>query len=1096
MAAPSRPSPSGSGPSGNRSPGTTAVPGPRPLPLIGNALDVPSGRTIQALMELTRRYGPIMRLHTPGGDRYVVSGLDMVDDLCDDERFTKLVGGGQLILRSRFTSAGLFTADTDDPLWHSAHDILLPAFSTRSMRGYLPQMIDVAQQLMLKWERTNPGDPVDVTADTTRLTLDTIALCGFGYRFNSFYRETNHPFVDAMLGVLAESQARSRMFPALIRARRGAEHRFARDLQLLTGTVGAILDERRRSADPGDDLLARMLTGTDKQGRQLPDHNIVSQCITFLIAGHETTSGLLSFTIAYLIKHPEVVARVQDEVDRVLGTDPGVMPTAEMLGRLTYVRQVLDETLRLWPTAPAFTRQPYADDTVGGYPMARGTAIVALTPMLHRLPEVWGPDADDFDPEHFAPERRDALPPNAFKPFGSGQRACIGRQFAMQEAVLVLAMLVQRFELVDHADYRLQIRESLTLKPEGLTVTLRPRTGRTPGAGAAVLQPGGTGTGGTGTAVAEPQAAGDRHGTGLLVLFGSNLGTAEDIAGRIARDAADRGYAARTAPLDSATRDLPATGAVVIVSASYNGTPPDNAAAFCAWLRDEATPPGAATGVRFTVFGCGNRDWASTYQAVPTLIDERLAALGGTRVHPRGEGDARGDFDGRYAAWAGGLWDDLATALDLGTRAAAAPAAAGPRLRLEYENRRASAPVVRSYRSVPALVRANRELTSGTGTRSVRHLEIELPAGTSYGTGDHLGVLPRNDAALVRRVLTRFGLDAGTYLTVTASGTAPTHLPTGEPYPLLAVLAGCVELQDPAGRAGIAALAAHLPASPERAALEGLTGTDEASRARYREQVAAPRRSLLDLVEAHPASTLPFAEFLDALPPLRPRYYSISSAPQADPHPSLTVGVLEAPARSGDGVHHGVCSTHLRDTEPGGTVFVLVREPSIPFRPPENPHRPMLMIGAGTGMAPFRGFCRERMALHAQGVPVAESLLVLGCRDPHDDLLYADELTDYADAGVARLLPAYSRVPGHPYRYVQHALAGEAEQVWTLLERDAVVFVCGNAATMAPAVRAALTGIFRDRAGADEAAGEQWLAGLRAEGRYLEDIWGESAVLG
>lgn len=1073
MAAPTRPAAVG------------GVPGPRPLPLIGNALDVPSGRTVQALMELTRRYGPIFRLSTPGGERYVVSGLPMIDDICDDERFTKQVGPGQRQLRSRFTSAGLFTAESDDPLWRSAHDILLPSFSTRSMRGYLPEMTDIAQQLMLKWERTNPGEPVDVTADTTRLTLDTIALCGFGYRFNSFYRENNHPFVDAMLGALSESQTRSRLPPAVVRLRRGAERRFARDLTLMTSTVGTLVAERRRRSDPGQDLLGRMLSGTDREGRPLPDHNIVSQCITFLIAGHETTSGLLSFAIAYLIKDPAVVARARDEIDRVLGTDPQVPPTAEMLGRLGYVTQILEETLRLWPTAPAFTRRPYADDTVGGHPMPRDTAIIALTPMLHRLPEVWGAGAEGFDPDHFAPERRDALPPNAFKPFGSGQRACIGRQFAMQEAVLVLAMLLQRFELVDHADYRLRITESLTLKPAGLTVTVRPRTGRTPGAVAAVPQP-----------PAQAPAAGpaaDRHGTPLLVLFGSNLGTAEDVAARIARDAADRGYAVRTAPLDSATGALPTGGAVVVVSASYNGLPPDNAAAFCGWLQDPGTPGDAAAGVRFTVFGCGNRDWASTYQAVPTAIDARLAALGGTRVYPRGEGDARGDFDGRYAQWCGGLWDALGAALDLGGRAVAATG--GPRLELSYENRRADAPVVRSYRSVPAVVRVNRELTSGRGPRSVRHLEIALPAGTGYRTGDHLGVLPRNDRTVVERVLRRFGLDAATYVTVGTSGPAPTHLPTGEPYPLLAVLTGCVELQDPAGRAGISALAAHLPDGAGRAALDALTGTDQESRDRYRERIALPRRTLLDLAEEHPASALPFAEFLDALPPLRPRYYSISSAPGTGRDPSITVGVLEGPARSGDGVHRGVCSTHLRDAPVGGTVFVLVREPGIAFRPPENPHLPMIMIGAGTGIAPFRGFWQERAGLQAQGVPVPESLLVVGCRDPQDDLLYAEELRRHVAGGTLRLLPACSRVPGRP-RYVQHVVAAEAELVWSLLGAGAVVYVCGNAATMAPAVRAALIEVYRDRTGADAAGGERWLAGLRAEGRYLEDIWGETAAPG
>ena len=131
---------------------------------------------------------------------FVASGLEMIDDLCDDERFDKLVGGGQKAIRSLGSSAGLFTSDTDDPNWSKAHNILLPNFSTQAMRDYLPMMNDIAAQLMQKWERLNPGEPVDVTADTTRLTLDTIALCGFGYRFNSFYRDTQHPFVSAMMG--------------------------------------------------------------------------------------------------------------------------------------------------------------------------------------------------------------------------------------------------------------------------------------------------------------------------------------------------------------------------------------------------------------------------------------------------------------------------------------------------------------------------------------------------------------------------------------------------------------------------------------------------------------------------------------------------------------------------------------------------------------------------------------------------------------------------------------------------------------------------------------------------------------------------------
>ncbi|MGE0296907.1 bifunctional cytochrome P450/NADPH--P450 reductase [Pseudonocardia sp.] len=1066
------------------------IPSPKGVPLLGNMFDIKQATLVQDLMRLARELGPIFRLDTPTGPRYVAHGLEMVDDLCDDARFDKLVGLSQREFRKTHKSAGLFTADTDDPLWKSAHDILLPSFSTWAMKGYLDPMIDIAEQLCLKWERLNPDEPVDVVADMTRLTLDTIALCGFSYRFNSFYRDSQHPFVAAMMGALHETQARQRLLPIAVKMRRGAQRQLLANAKYMDDTVQTILDERKASGDPGTDLLGHMLVGTDKQGNPLPDHNIVAQCATFLVAGHETTSGLLSFTISFLLKSPDVVARAHEEIDRVLGTDPSVPPTVAQVQQLAYVRQILDETLRLWPTAPAFTRQPRKPDTVGGWgPFHPGDSIIALTPMLHRLPDIWGSDAEDFNPDHFAPERRDTLPPNAFRPFGSGQRACIGRQFALQEATLVLGMLMQRFEFVDHANYQLKIKESLTLKPEGLTITLRPRPGRT---GGTAQRPAAAATAPRTPSLAVAPA--DRHGTPLLVLFGSNLGASEELATRITREATDRGYTARSAALDDAVGELPAEGAVVVVTSSYNGEPPDNAARFCAWIDD---PESSATGVRYTVFGCGNRDWAATYQAVPTRVDAALEARGATRVFPRGEGDARGDFDAQFEAWYAGLFDALGTALGLAADATAA-AGGGPRLAVELEQRRTTSPILQSYRGQAATVRVNRELTARAGKpggRSVRHVEITLPTGTSYGTGDHLGVLPRNDVSLINRVLARFGLDAGHYVTLTATGGVPTHLPVGEPYPLLAILGGCVELQDVASRAGLAAMAAHLPEGPARDELAGLAGTDDESKARYRERVAIPRRTLLDMLEQYPDCELPFAEFLDLLPPLRPRFYSISSSPAASADVALTVGVLEGPARSGDGTYRGVCSGHLREVPDGGTVFVFVRSPSIAFRPPENPHVPMIMVGAGTGMAPFRGFLQERESLRARGVPIATSLLFLGCRDPEDDLLYADELKAFEASGVATLLPAFSRVDGYPHRYVQHAMEAAADQVWATLQEGAVVYVCGNASTMAPGVRAALVAVFRAKTGAGAADGEAWLAGLRSTDRYLEDIWGEKAVV-
>ena len=187
----------------------------------------------------------------------------------------------------------------------------------------MPKMLDIADQLIDKWSRLNPGEEVDVPADMTRLTLDTIALCGFGYRFNSFYRDTPHPFVEAMVRVLAESQNRMKQLPVQTRLRIRAKRQLDEDQAFMNDLVDRIIAERRAEGDAGDttDLLGRMLTGVDKQsGEKLPDENIRAQCITFLIAGHETTSGLLSFAIYYLMKNPDVLERARAEVDEVLGS--------------------------------------------------------------------------------------------------------------------------------------------------------------------------------------------------------------------------------------------------------------------------------------------------------------------------------------------------------------------------------------------------------------------------------------------------------------------------------------------------------------------------------------------------------------------------------------------------------------------------------------------------------------------------------------------------------------------------------------------------------------------------------------------------------
>jgi cytochrome P450/NADPH-cytochrome P450 reductase len=147
------------------------------------------------------------------------------------------------------------------------------------------------------------------------------------------------------------------------------------------------------------------------------------------------------------------------------------------------------------------------------------------------------------------------------------------------------------------------------------------------------------------------------------------------------------------------------------------------------------------------------------------------------------------------------------------------------------------------------------------------------------------------------------------------------------------------------------------------------------------------------------------------------------------------------------------------------------------------------MVGAGTGLAPYRGFLQERAALKDQGKPLGSSLLVFGCRNPEQDYLYEEELRAFEQAGVTRVLCAFSRLDGQPKTYVQNAIQANADTVWPMLEQGAVVYVCGDASRMAPDVRTAFASMYQTATGADAAQAEAWLTSLVAQHRYMADVW-------
>ncbi|MFD7708809.1 cytochrome P450 [Streptomyces sp. NPDC059785] len=1042
-----------------------------PVPVVDVSRTGPGRTPMQQVMELMREHGPalVRRLH--GRDVLFVSELDLVTELSDETRFAKAVGPALRNVRE-FAADGLFTAYNDEPNWAKAHDILMPAFALGSMHTYHPVMLRVARRLIDSWDRAQrDGRPVEVPEDMTRMTLDTIGLAGFGYDFGSFTRAEPHPFVESMVRCLEWSMTRLARVPGSDHSE--ADAAFRRDADHLAQVVDEVIAARVAGGDgSAGDLLGLMLTAEHPaDGTTLDAANIRNQVITFLIAGHETTSGAMSFALYYLAKHPAVLDLVRREVDALWGDAADPEPTFEDVGRLDFTRQVLNEALRLWPTAAAFGRQAREDTLLGGrIPLKAGQPVSVLTPMLHRQP-VWGDNPELFDPSRFAPGAEAARSPHAFKPFGTGERACIGRQFALHEATMLLAMLVHRYRLHDHAGYRLTVRETLTLKPDGFTLTLSPRTA----ADRTHAPLPGTGTG-TGTVPAgTPAGAGSmparvRPGTRVLFLHGSNYGTCREIAARLADEAAAIGCEAEVAPLDAYADGLPADRPVVITAASYNGRPTDDATAFAARLERSAGIGEPA----YAVLGVGDRNWAATYQHVPTRIDERLAELGGTRLLDRAAADASGDLTGTVAAFTARLrtalleryGDPAATAAD------AAPEAA-------YEVRVVTGgpldALAERHGLVPMTVTDAHDLTAPDHPRTKRFVRLALPDGTAYRSGDHLTVLPVNDPALVTRTATALGLDLDTVLDIRATRPRRDGLAVDRPLTVRHLLTHHVELQARPTKAQLAVVAAANPCPPERAALAALTDDP---------------RTLAELAEAHPAlrGALDWPALLDVLTPLRPRHYSVSSSPATDPaHADLMVSLLQAPARSGDGTYRGTGSGYLATVKPGDTVLAGVQPCREAFRVVHDAHTPVILIAAGTGLAPFRAAVADRVSLLATGARLAPAICYFGCDAPDADYLHADELHAAEAAGAVSLRPAFSAAPVADAAFVQHRIAAEADEVWGLLEAGARVYVCGDGARMAPGVREAFRTLHRDRV--PDGDPEEWLNGLMAQGRYAEDVY-------
>lgn len=1044
-------------------------------PIVGNLFQITPGEVGQHLLARSRHHDGIFELDFAGRRVPFVSSVALAADVCDPTRFRKIIGPPLSYLRD-VAGDGLFTAHSDEPNWGCAHRILMPAFSQRAMKGYFDVMLRVANRLVDKWDRQGADADIAVADDMTRLTLDTIALSGFGYDFESFASERLDPFITAMVGALEEAMQKLTRLPIQDRFMGRAHRQFADDVAYMRNLVDEVIRQRRAAPTPGMDLLNLMLDARDPDtDQQLDDANIRNQVITFLIAGHETTSGLLTFTLYELLRNPGVLAQAYAEVDAVLPGD--TPPVYADLARMPVLDRVLKETLRLWPTAPAFAVAPFDDVVIGGrYRLRKNRRISVVLTALHRDPKVWE-NPERFDIDRFLPENEARLPAHAYMPFGHGERACIGRQFALTEAKLALALMLRNFAFQDPHDYQFRLKETLTIKPDNFVLRARRRRPHERIAASAPTQATGD------TAQADVRG----NGQAMTVLCASSLGTARELAEQIHGGAVAAGFDATLADLDDTVNALPTSGLVVVVAATYNGRAPDSGRRFEAMLDGGGPSEYRVDNLRLALLGCGNSQWA-TYQAFPRRVFDFFTKAGAVPLLPRGEADGNADFDQAAERWLAQLWQALqadgAQAGGIGVDVA---------LR-SVEAIRAETLPAGTQRFV---VSSNDELVSDpsglwdfsieaprTSTRAIR---LQLPPGTRYQTGDHVAIWPRNEARLVDDLCERLDLDPEAMVTLSAAHGAGRGLPIGEALPLRQLLTHFIELQDVVSRQTLRALAQATRCPFTRDALEQLA-SDDAERG-YAAQVAARRLGVLDVLVAHPAITLTLQQLLACTVPMRPRFYSIASSPLVSPDvATLLVGTVWAPALSGRGQFRGVASTWLQALAPGAAVSASIRTPNPPFAPEPDPAVPMLLIGPGTGIAPFRGFLEERAAQQAAGQPVTPVQLYFGCRHPEHDWLFRDEIGKWEQSGVAQVHSAYSVVPGAA-RYVQDLLWQERADVWQRIQAGATIYVCGDGRRMAPAVRQTLIDIGAEQGGMTADAASDWFAGLVQGGRYRQDVF-------
>ncbi|KAI8372083.1 hypothetical protein EDC96DRAFT_439121 [Choanephora cucurbitarum] len=630
----------------------------------------------------------------------------------------------------------------------------------------------------------------------------------------------------------------------------------------------------------------------------------------------------------------------------------------------------------------------------------------------------------------------------------------------------------------------------------------------------------------------------EEQGRKAIVFYGSQTGTAEGYATRLAKECSQRfGVSCMTADLElydlTYLDQLPKDKVAIFILATYGeGEPTDNAVDFWDLLTEEEEPSFSEnshlSNLNYILFGLGNKTYEQ-YNAVSRRVNQQLMKLGAHRIGEAGEGDDDGSLEEDFLAWKDQMWPAFCNYFGINETSSA-----GPRVPIyaveestDYEKpdvyfgelaeKTTSTAVYDAKRPYVAPL-TTRELFQGTD-RHCLHVEIDISqTNLSYTTGDHLAIWPTNNEIEVNRLASVLGLTDRLDTVVMIQAVDPTASrkhPFPVPTTYRAMFRHYMEIASVVSRQALYSFIEYAPSETSKAMLTQLANDKEA----YRLHVADACRNLAEVLEFVMAgqdglfSQVPFDLIVETMARLQPRFYSISSSSKESPQLiSATIVTLSYPTTKG--WVYGVNSNFMYQIEaakkgeqqqplydlagprqaylgPDGLcsrIPVHVRHSQ--FRLPRNPSVPVIMIGPGTGVAPFRGFVRERAFEKKEGKKVGTTLLFYGSRHQAQDFLYAEEWPELFSTlgGDSQMITAFSR--DQPEKiYVQHRLQQHSALLWTLLEQGAYVYVCGDAKNMAREVNQALVNCVVVEGGKSESEAQAYIKSLRNMSRYQEDVW-------